>query len=218
MTDRLKSGLRAFLSRYNFRGEGRDYHLNDTSAWRPPLAVRIAMFMTYVISQGCTLFFGGVRVFIVYPIGLMVFGGLVVAAIDSDVAPDVTLVSGIYQIVTSSIQGAPSGQINLYKCADPAAPIDKSAAAICQHPTVITVPLSEGIPVLAAQLTDMLRAFYVLSVILVLGAMMMSSRWITRNDKLLKGAVGQFAPVVGATASCATRVTEPSPTAVKRQD
>ena len=207
MTDRLKSGLRAFLSRYNFRGECGDYDLNDTSAWRPPLAVRIAMFMAYVISQGCTLFFGGVRVFIVYPIGLLVFGALVVAAIDSDVAPDVTLVSGIYEIVTSSIQGAPSGQINLYKCADPAVPIDKGAS-ICQHPIVTAVPLSEGIPILAAKLTDMLRAFYVLSVILVLGAMMMSAKWLTRNDKLLKGAIGKLSPAVGATASCATRVAE----------
>ena len=59
------------------------------------------------------------------------------------------------------------------------------------------MPLSEGIPILAAKLTDMLRAFYVLSVILVLGAMMMSAKWLTRNDKLLKGAIGKLSPAVG---------------------
>jgi len=197
MSDQLKSRLRAILSRVSGRGESPAF---DHDAWRPPVTVRIYMFVSYVISQACTLLGGGIKVFIVYPIGLLVFCALVLASINNDTAPDVRIVSGLYEGVASALEGAPSGHINLYKCADPVVSLDKAqldpASSVCQNPSVTTVPLSEGIPLLAMQLTDPLRLFYAMAVILVFGVMLMSSRWSAQKAQW-PGAIIAYGDDVG---------------------
>lgn len=178
MSNPLKRRLRAILSSFSIQVESPD---SAQSGWRPPLPVRFGLVLTSFLSQACTLIGGGIKVFIIYPIGLLVFCALVVASVNNDAAPDVTIVSGIYETVIGATQGAPSGHINLFKCADPIVPLDKGpldhAASICQNPSVTVVPLSEGIPLLAQQLTGPLRLFYAMAVIMVFGVMFMSGKW-----------------------------------------
>jgi hypothetical protein len=185
------TSLRAILSRFTKRTVAQG---QDNLAQVPPIFFRIGSKVGYFISVSCELFIGGIKLFIVYPIGVLVFCALGVAALNDDEAPDVTIVSGIYESVLSSLEGAPAGQMNLFKCDDPAVTIEMANQA-CQNRIVKTVPLSEGIPVLAAQLTDVFRLFYAMAVLVVFAYMFIVSR---SGSRMLVGAVAKYPMHAGA--------------------
>lgn len=187
------TSLRAILSRLTKSADTQG-HYNAAEVLR--FFVRIGSKVGYFISVACELFIGGIKLFIVYPIGLLVFCALVVAALDNDEAPDVRIVSGIIESAMSSLQGAPSGQMNLVQCDDLAVTMDMTHQA-CQNWIVKAVPLSEGIQVLASQLTDVFRLFYAMAVILVFGWTLMGFRMRAGHTKVLQGAIAKSPEHVG---------------------